>query len=334
MRIIVTGATGLLGNNVVRAALQQGIEVVAISRSAKKSRALQGLDVETIDTDLTQWDSVKACCRGSIDAVVHCAAHIHIGWKEMEAGQHINAHGTLHALRLAEELGCRCIHVSTVNTLAIGTKDRIADEDTPGDGQIPCTYVVSKRAAEKIAMRSIEQGGDVVIVYPGFMLGPWDWKPSSGRMLCDLSHGAPPLAPSGGCSVCDPRDVAAAILSAIDRAPRGGRYILAGENWSYLQLWREITSRFGARQPWTTMRLPARIVAGTIGDCVARFTKEEPIVNSAAIAMASQFHWYSSQRAVSQIGYRIRPASQSISDAIEWLRDYGYLYAYGERHSA
>jgi dihydroflavonol-4-reductase len=193
------------------------------------------LKLQKLDADITDFDSLDRI-DGKLDAVIHSAAHIHIGWSQRQQGIQTNKNGTANAIRLAQKHQARLIHVSTVNTLAIGSADRIVDEQTPGDGQVPCTYVVSKRSAEQEVRQAIQQGGDAVIVYPGFMLGPWDWKPSSGRMIMDLRKGAPPLAPSGGCSICDPRDVADAILQAIAKAPGGSRYILAGENWTYFQL--------------------------------------------------------------------------------------------------
>lgn len=319
MRIAITGATGLLGNNVTRSALQRGIDVLAISRNASSAEALGDLNVDKLNADITDWKSLDRI-DGKLDAVIHSAAHIHIGWSQREQGIQTNRAGTANAIRLAQKHSARLVHVSTVNTLSIGDKDGIADEQTAGDGQVPCTYVVSKRAAEQEVRNAIDAGTDALIVYPGFMLGPWDWKPSSGRMIMDLRNGAPPLAPAGGCSICDPRDVAEAILSAIDQAPAGGRYILAGENWTYYQLWCEITRQFGKRAPWTFLRRPGQIVAGFVGDLVGKATGNEPLINSAAIAMSSQYHWYSSNRAVEQLGYRTRPVGESIADAIDWMR--------------
>jgi len=319
MRIVVTGATGLLGNNVTRSAIQRGIDVVAVSRNATNAKALDGLPIEKFDADITSWDSLDEI-DGPIDAVIHSAAHIHIGWSQREIGITTNRSGTSNAIRLARKHAARFLHVSTVNTLAIGSKDRVADEQTPGDGQVPCTYVVSKRAAEQQVLEAIQQGTDAVIVYPGFMLGPWDWKPSSGRMILDLRNGSPPLAPSGGCSICDPRDVAAAILAALEKAPSGARYILAGENWTYFELWREITKQFKSRGPWTCLQKPGQLLAGSAGDLFGKLTRNEPIINSAAIAMSSQYHWYSSQRAVQELNYHIRPVSESVAAAILWMR--------------
>ena len=258
--------------------------------------------------------------------VIHCAAHIHIGWKFMDKGMQVNRDGTRFLLEEANLRGIKFIHVSTVNTLAVGTKETIVDEDTLGNGQIPCTYVVTKKASEKLAVDAAAAGQDVVIVHPGFMLGPFDWKPSSGRMIRAL-QGFSPLAPSGGCTVCDPRDVAEAILNAIERGVPGRHYILGGENMTYLELWRRICEVLGNRGPFTYMRAPGRLIASAIGDTFSRFMTNELDINSAAIGMASQFHWYSSQRAINELGYKPRPANESIQDAVNWLRQNNLLKA-------
>jgi dihydroflavonol-4-reductase len=325
MRIVVTGATGLLGNNVVRAAIDQGHDVIAISRRASQDAALRGLPVTHVDADISNRDHFRSAIPASMDGMIHCAAHIHIGWTAQEASDRVNVLGTRHVLELASECRVRCVHVSSVNVLPVGNMEGVNDEDSSGDPQVPCTYVLSKKGAEQQALDAINRGSDVVIVYPGFMLGPWDWKPSSGRMILDLSGGAPPMAPPGGCSVCDARDVAHATLKALTDAPKGGRYILAGENWTYFRLWSEIASRFQSRKPWIAMRPPGRWLIGTIGDTITKITGHEPIFNSATLRMGAQYHWYSSQRAALALGYHSRPASQSLDETIDWFRENGML---------
>ena len=158
------------------------------------------------------------------------------------------------------------------------------------------------------------------------MLGPWDWKPSSGRMIQAL-QGFALLAPPGGCSVCDPRDVAQAILNTIDRAPSGRNYILGGENLTYLELWRQISCLLGKRGPFTYMRKPGIEIASRLGDMTGWLLGREQPINSAAVRITTQFHWYSSQRAKDEIGYQFRPAIESIHDAINWLRNHEMLRA-------
>jgi dihydroflavonol-4-reductase len=319
VRVLISGATGLLGNNLVRLALNRGLQVACLTRSVRKGAPFDSLDVDLFQADLADPMTLRKIFENRFDACIHCAAEIHIGWKFLDRSMRVNRDGTKILLEEAGRQGTKFVHVSTVNTLAVGSKEKIVDEETAGDGRVPCNYILSKMAAEKLADEAAAAGQQVVVVHPGFMLGPWDWKPSSGRMISGL-QGFAPFAPSGGCSVCDPRDVAEAILNAIPDGISGRHYILAGENMTYLDLWRRICFALGKKGPLTVLRGPGRFAVGLIGDTISRFSRNELDINSAAIAIASQTQWYSSKRAMDELGYRPRPANESIRDAVQWLR--------------
>ncbi len=125
------------------------------------------------------------------------------------------------------------VYVSTINTLGVGTRDRLADEEWVAGPNVPCPYVMSKQAAERSVREQIERGLDACIVHPGLMFGPWDWKPSSGRMLIEVVQRFTPLAPAGGISVCDVRDVAQGIVDGPRRGPDRPRF-RAGRSQSNL----------------------------------------------------------------------------------------------------
>jgi len=324
MRILITGATGLLGNNIVRQAIGDGHECVVLVRDSGVPRSLESLDVRIARGDITDRESVLQASDG-VDAILHSAAYLHIGWKNLEQAMHINRDGTQNIVDAARKNQSRLVHVSTVNTLSIGNREGTIDETGSHDGQIPCTYVASKRASEKVVVDAAKLGLNAVVVHPGFMLGPWDWKRSSGRMVIECGKRWTPLAPSGGCSVCDVRDVARGILSALERGTAGRHYILGGENLSYFDLWTKIARAFNKRPPLTVMRWPARFLAGSVGDFSACVSGKESDINSAALAMSSQFHCYSNQRAIDEIGFQIRPADESLQAAIEWFREVGYM---------
>lgn len=324
MRLLVTGGTGLLGNNVIRSALDRGFEVATLSRNSAAHPAFSNLPIQVFSADLSYPESLKPVFESPFDAIVHSAAHIQIGWSQMHDAMRINRDGTRTLLNFSQNQETKFVHISTVNTLAVGSQYSLADEQTHGDGQIPCTYVSSKRAAELEVKQAMEAGLNATIIHPGFMLGPWDWKPSSGKMVQAL-QGLAFLSPSGGCSLCDPRDVADAILNAIEVAPAGRHYILAGSNLTYLELWRSISQQLGKRGPFTYLRWPGRLVASTVGDLIEKLTGTEPLINSAAVRMSAQFHWYSSERAIQELNYRIRPADESIRDSIAWLRSHNML---------
>jgi dihydroflavonol-4-reductase len=324
MRILITGATGLLGNNIVRQAIDDGHDCVVLVRDSGVPKSLDSLNVRIAHGEVNDLESILQASKG-VDAILHSAAHLHIGWKNLEQAMRINRDGTKNIVEAAQKNRSRLVHVSTVNTLAIGNREGTIDETATHDGQIPCTYVASKRAAEKVVVDAVKEGLDANVVHPGFMLGPWDWKRSSGRMVIECGKLWTPLAPSGGCSVCDVRDVARGVLSALEKGTAGRHYILGGENLSYFDLWTKIARAFQKRPPITVMRWPARFLAGSIGDVKANISGKESDVNSAALAMSAQFHCYSSQRAIDELGFQIRPADESLQAAIKWFRDVGYI---------
>ena len=199
------------------------------------------------------------------------------------------------------------IHVSTINALGHGMPNRLADEDWTAGPNVACPYVTSKQAADRAVEAEIAQGLDACLVYPALMFGPWDWKPSSGRMLLEVAGRFTPLAPAGGMSVCDVRDVAQAILRALPTAPPGRTFLLAGHNLTYLDLWRRIVDISGGGRPWCRCGPLLRIAAGRAGDLWGRLSGHEPDVNSAAIQLSDKYHYFSSARAERELDYRIRP---------------------------
>jgi len=323
MTFLVTGAKGLVGNNTVRRLLERGQAVRVLVRRESDPRPLQGLDVERAWGDVRDADAVRQACQG-VSTVVHSAAVVRFGWTGLEQDRAINVQGTEHVAAGALAAGARMLHVSSVDALGVGHRDAPADEDSPREGKIPCTYIVTKREAEAVVRSYVDRGLYAVIVNPGFMLGPWDWKPSSGRMLLEVAKRFTPLAPIGGVTSCDVRDVVDGLLAACEKAPAGRQYILAGENLTYQQLWCLFAEVSGGSKPWFRAGPLMRFLGGYGGDLWGRITGREPDLNSAAVRATSQFHYYSSARAEAELGYRPRPFRQSVADAWVWFVEHGY----------
>ncbi len=324
MTILVTGGTGLVGNNVVRALLAKGQRVRLLLRDPSDPRPLSGLDVETTLGDICDAESLTAACRG-VAAVVHAAAMVHIGWTRYEQQYAVNVTGAQNVAQAARAAGARLVHVSSVDALGIGTANAPADEESPRGGKTPCGYVTTKIAAEEAIRTEISHGLDAVIVNPGFMLGPWDWKPSSGQMLLQVVKRFTPVAPRGGMSLCDVRDVAEGICAAIERGQSGRNYILGGHNMSYLEAWKLFARICGGHSPFGRAGVLGPALIGICGDLKTKLTGREGEVNSAAVKMSNLFHYYRSDRAAAELGYAIRPAEKTVADAWQWFREFGYV---------
>jgi dihydroflavonol-4-reductase len=323
MTTLVTGATGLVGNNVVRLLRDAGETVRVLVRKTSDPRPLAGLEVEVATGDVCDAESVRQAMAG-ISRVVHSAAQVHIGWTGLESQRAINVEGTRNVATAARVANAKMVHVSSVDALGVGSAELPGDEESPREGKVLCSYVLSKRESEQVFLDEVGRGLEGIVVNPGLMFGPWDWKPSSGRMLLEVARRFTPFAPKGGCSVCDVRDVAAGILAALHRGAIGRQYILGGENVTYLDLWKRISSLTGGTPPICRAGPLMRIIAGRGGDLIGKLTGREPDVNSAAVGMSDLYHYYSIARAQTELGYTVRPLDESITDAWRWFQAEGY----------
>lgn len=323
MKYLVTGATGLLGNNIVRQLIDAGESVRVLARGSSDPRPLEGLSIERAAGDVRDADSVTAACRG-VDIVIHSAGHVQVGWQQLEQHQQINIGGARNVAAAARTAGARLVHVSTINALGLGMLDQPADEEAALSGIVQCPYVVTKRESERVVLEEVERGLDATIVNPGCMFGPWDWKPSSGKMLLEVARFAP-IYPVGAASFCDARDVAAGAIAAGTKGTRGKRYILAGHNLWYRDAWKQMAKLAGRRGPVSPMGPAFRAVAAPALNLYARVTGREGDANSATLLMGSQQHCFSSRRAETELGYRIRPLAESLADAWAWFRERGYV---------
>ena len=325
---VVTGATGLVGNNVVRLLAQRGKSVRAVIRSA--GRELAGLHVQTAKAPLHDERALQEAIDGA-SFVVHSAAMVHCGWRHRDEMHAANVEGTRNVARAARRAGARLVHVSSVDAVGLRSDGAPADEDTPPGGMPECPYVVTKREAEAIVQDEVGRGLDAVIVNPVYMIGPWDWKPSSGRMLLEVGAGKGLFAPPGANDFVDVRDVAAGILAAMMKGRTGRRYILGGHTLSYLDAWRIFARAAGRMQPLGIAPRPIVRTAGWVGDVASLFTHRELPVNSAAVTMSMLPHNFSCARAQAELGYAFRPFESTVGDAWSWFLDHGFARPVRER---
>ena len=319
-RYFVTGGTGLVGNNVVRQLTDQGVFVRVLVRTAQLPEALAGLDVELFEGDIRNAAEMQQAVEGCTH-VVHAAGDTHIGWHHWDRAREINVNGTRNVAQAALAQAAKLIYVSTVDMLPASVDGRPVSESDAPASKLECTYVVTKREAEAVVTSFVNEGLEAVIVHPGFMLGPYDWKPSSGKMLLAVAKGML-AAPVGGMSGCDVRDVAQAILAAADSdIKQGERFILAGENMSYRKAWQLMAEITGGRAPKLPIGPLVRWVVGGGADLYSKLSGREGDVNSAMLKMSKMLHYYDSSKAKQQLGYQVRPFRETIEAAWNWFQN-------------
>jgi dihydroflavonol-4-reductase len=324
MHVVLTGATGFLGNNVLRLLLQGNHRVTCLVRQSQVPESLAGLSAELLRCDLASRQLEKLLPQ-DFETLIHCAAQIQIGRAKLTESRESNVVTTANLAAICRAKSRRMLHVSTVDTLAFSTSGSPRSENDREPGKPPATYVVTKKEAERAFYHELKQGLDGVIVHPGFMLGRFDWKPSSAEMMLSVAKLKPPFAPAGGASVADVRDVAQGIVSAITQGRTGENYILGGHNVSYLDLWQRMAKTIGCRAPRFPLPNWLARAGGRAGDLKAFVTRNETNLNSMAAAMGQLQHYYSSGKAIEELGYTLRPLDEAIEQCWEWIKERGWV---------
>ena len=326
---MITGASGLLGGNLAAELRNRRVQVRAIRRRTTRTDHLADLDIEWVFGDLDDPTSLEHAFRGA-DVVFHSAAAVGVSPTVTAALRKANVDGTAAVLGAVRKAGApRLVHVSSVVAVGLSTDGRPCTEDAPWNFpayKLDDGYCQTKHQAEELVTAAARADVDAVIVNPGFMIGPRDARPSSGRVIVDLVKGKIPIYPSGKNCFVDVRDVARGAIAAWERGQRGRRYILGGDNLAYRELFQRVARIGGAKPPRISAPRFAAVAAGLAGDAFQRVTGREPIFGSMEerYAYTDRFQ-FSSARAERELGYRHGPIDDAIRDALLWFRAQGMV---------
>ena len=326
MKALVTGATGFIGSNVVRALLEHGYKVKALIRPDSDRRDLEGLEVELAWGDVRDRDSISKAMEGC-ELVFHVAALYSFWVRPRKLIYEINVEGTRNVLGAAlEQRVERVVHTSSVAALGLREDGKPADEETPVDPKkIIGDYKRSKYLAEQVALEFSEKL-PVVIVNPSFPVGPGDWKPTpTGRVVLDFLNRRMPAYMETGMNVVDVEDVALGHLLAAERGRVGERYILGGENLTMRQLLDLLSEITGLPAP--KIRLPyypilaLSYINAAICVLLPGYT---PRMTPETIRLSRHYMFFDPSKAVKELGLPQTPAKEALRKAVEWFKENGY----------
>lgn len=323
MTVLVTGAGGLVGSNVVRALEDAGRPVRAMLRPAGHGRALDGSAAERVAADLREPGSLRRAAAGA-DVVVHCAA-VYSYAAAVDELHETNVQGTVEVLRAASDVGVRrVVVVSSSVTCGGGAGPEALDET--GRLRSPTPYFRSKLAQEQVAREVAEQVGlELVIACPTVVLGGPDGKlvPSNAivvRYLLDPTR----TTFVGGANVVSVRDVAAGLALLADRGEPGERYLLGGENWTWRLLHTAVAELAGVPGPFLTAGTTAAYLGAAAAELVGSLTGRSPLATRDEALTTGTYFWYDDRRARA-LGYASRPARQAVAEALGWISTTDHL---------
>ena len=322
VKALVTGATGFVGSAVMRRLLFDGHQVRVLVRAISDRRNLQGLDVEVVEGDLGQTASLLPACDGC-DALFHVAADYRLWAPVPEELYRTNVEGTRAILEAARRVGVpRIVYTSSVANLGIPKDGSLGDESTAvALGDMIGHYKRSKFLAEEVARTFGAEGLPIVIVNPSTPLGPHDIKPTpTGRIVRDAIAGRLPAYVETGLNIVHVDDVAEGHWLAFQRGRVGERYILGGFNLSLRDVLIEIADLAGRSPPKIRLPHAAVMPVAYAAEAWARLTGTNPIATVEEVRMSKKRMFFSSAKAVRELGYAPRPARLALEDAVQWFR--------------
>jgi len=329
MKVFVTGASGLLGSNVVRELIAQNFSVRAMVEKGKPYPTIHGLPIEIVEGNILDPYFLKNKMAG-YDYVIHSAASTAVYPFRSARQWEINVTGTVNVAEacLANHVK-RMVYVGTANSFGAGTLDRPGTETNSYTAfKYGLDYTDSKYEAHRTVLRMVAENDlDAVIVNPTFMIGPYDSGPSSGAMILAVAQRKLPGFSPGRRNYLHVKDAAAGVVAALQKGKAGECYILGCENLTYQEIFEKIANIIGVKPPAIAMPSFAVKAYGWLGTFMGAITGKAPQVSHPLARMACDDFVYSSQKAIRELGLPQTPLNVAIEDAITWFRQNGYLAA-------
>jgi dihydroflavonol-4-reductase len=327
MKTLVTGGTGFVGANVVRALMKRGAEVRALVRPRSDTRNLDSLEVELVAGDLRDRGSLEAALEGC-DTVYHVAAMYALWAPNPREIYDSNVTGTINILEAARQAGVqKIVYTSSVATIGL------PKDGTPGTEEVPLPpedmvsdYKRSKYLAEQEVLKYAQRGLPVVIVNPSFPVGAWDVKPTpSGQLIVNFLRGKIPAYVDTGLNVVDVEDVAIGHVMAAERGRIGERYILGHVNLTLPELFQLLAQVSGISAPRIRIPYGFAYLSACVSEFVARtITHKPPFVTLAGVKLSRKRMFFDTSKAVRELGLPQTPAIEALSKAVQWFRAHGY----------
>jgi len=318
---LVTGATGHIGNVLVRQLLEKGEKVRALIQPGESRKPLEDLGVETVEGDVLDTSALWEAFKG-IRGVFHLAGVISIMPGSDPLVWRVNVDGTRNVIKAALRAGIeRLVYISSIHALQRIPHGSVMDESLPFDADNPYgAYDRSKAAASLEVQKAAQEGLEAVIVCPTGVIGPYDFRGSEmGAVIRQAAEGRPSPYVDGAYDFVDVRDVADGLMCAAEGGRAGETYILSGQKISVrylLETVREITGR-----AFTSIKIPFDLArfAARFTPWYYEKTQARPRFTPYSLEVLRSNADISHAKATRELGYRPRPLYESIADTVRWF---------------
>ncbi len=320
---LVTGGLGFVGAHVVELLLARGDRVRVLDLAAPSE---QNPDVEYMQGSITDSDCVDRAMQG-VDKVFHLAANAQLWNRDRSVFERVNHQGTRTVLEAGKRAGVgQFVHTSSLTVLAAESAGAKSSRSTSSLLRC-CPYVRAKLLAERAVREAAEGGLPAVIVSLPLPIGPGDIQltPPS-QMLLGFLNGAYPAYMESLLDLADVRDLARGHLLAGEQGKVGERYLLCGESFQLSEILAMLEALTGLKMPRRRLPMWVAIAAARVDEAFAGVMKNRtPTATVCGVRLARSPRIGQDQLNAHEIGFAVRPAEESLADAVRWFQSAGLL---------
>ena len=321
-KVVVTGATGHVGNVLVRALLHEGYSVKGASLGNASS--IEGLDVEHIEADVRDRAQMDRLICGA-DVVFHLAAIVGTRHPKPHLLWETNTTGAANVFAACLDAGVkRLVHFSSIHAFESSWTDAPITEETPltHSSKAPL-YSHSKAEGTRLARQYHARGLDVVVIHPTGIVGPNDFPVSElTQAIIDIHARPPAMSMGGGFNFVDVRDVVKTALAAL-RIGRSGESYLVGGRWASTTEVVSLTRPPGSSSRVRTIPLSVARRALPVVRLLSTLTKKPALYTESALEALSTNRFVDDVKARRELGHASRPLEETCRDLSAWITERG-----------
>jgi dihydroflavonol-4-reductase len=329
-KVLITGATGFIGNHVTRLCLEKGDEVRAMVMPGEDRSPLDGMDVEFVEGNLLDPDSLVRAVQG-VDQLYHLAALFAIWTKDPDLHYKINVDGARAMMEAAQAAGVqKIVYTSSIAAIGIvGNGGRATEETAFNSWPWASEYILSKFISHQLVKGMVSDGLPVTMVMPGLPFGPGDRAPTpTGTMILRTLKGQMKNYWDGGVCAVDVRDVAAGHVLAMEKGRIGESYILANNdgnmtNKQFLDMLGEVAGVPDVAKTEVSGKTMLRVAR--IAELWSKLTGKAPMTTYKNTLYVLQHGYVDPSKAIEELGLPQTPIETAVADSVRWFRENGYV---------
>ena len=323
---IITGATGFLGNNIIRK-LEKNVdsEIRAFVLNGESIKSLENLKCKIYYGDVTKKETLSSIFENIDDKevfVIHCAAVVYIKAKYNPLVYNVNVNGTKNIVNKVIDSKAKLIYISSVHAIPEKPNNEVITETIDFDpDNVKGLYAKTKAEAAKYVIDAVKNKNlNACIIHPSGIIGPNDFSNSHlTQLVKKITNGKLFACVKGGYDFVDVRDVADGVISACENGTNGECYILSNRYITIKKLCDLICNVQGREKIKIVLPIGIAKLVAPLFEVYYNFKKQTPIFTKYSLYTLSSNANFSNEKAKEKLGFKNRNIKETIKDTVEWI---------------